>query len=564
MNKILAFLLVVGTVFVPKTSEVVYGLDATSNDPYYTGTSLWNMHGDLLTTNKNAYGSQADEAWYQNYTGSSSVVVGILDSGIQTNHPDLSQNIWVNPREISGNGIDDDKNGYVDDINGWNFDTNTNYWPIDNHGTHVAGTIGAKGGNGVGVAGVNWNVKIVTAKVTGSSGVYDSLVIKAINYFIALKQSGVNVVALNGSWGSTALSVNLRDAIRKAGDAGILFIASAGNAGTDNDVSPNYPSSLDCSTRFDTGVARGYDCIIAVTGINSTGGLNYNYGFNSVDLAAPGGGINSTLPNSTYGSLSGTSMAAPHVTGAVALCYSINPAITPAQVVQSIFTSVTSTPSLLGKVATGGRLNVGDMVAKCLSPSTTAPITTDMTGAPSNLVASVVSDTTINLAWSDVASGESLYRVERGPTCDAFTTVANLAANSTSYQVTGLSAFTSYCFRVTAATSTTSASSNSVSATTLAYVAAPTAFNKKSPSSGTRPYGPGVVLQWYASTNTTRYEYCIATTKAGCTNWTSTDTRLFVSLTLSIGVLYYWQVRAVGSGGITYADSETFWYFSPK
>lgn len=559
--KFLAFIVLAATLVVPSSApEVVYSFDATSNDPYYTGTNLWNMHGDSLTTNKNAYGSQADEAWNKNYTGSSSVVVGVLDSGIQTNHPDLSQNIWVNPKEIAGNGIDDDNNGYVDDINGWNFDTNTNYWPMETHATHVAGTIGAKGGNGVGVAGVNWNVKMVVAKVSSTNGVYDTLVIKAINYFIALKKSGVNVVALNASWGSTAYSQNLSDAINRAGDAGIIFVAAAGNAGSNNDVSPNYPSSMDCSYRYDTKTLRGYDCIIAVSGINATGGQQYNYGPTSVDIAAPAVGINSTLTTSTYGSLNGTSMAAPHVTGAVALCYSINPSLTAGQVVNAVLSSSTSTPSLLGKVSTNGRLNVGDMVAKCLSPVSTI----DMTGSPSNLVGTATSDKTINLSWTDGASGETMYLIEYGSSCSTLSSLATLTADTSSYQVVGLSASTSYCFKVTAATSTTSAASNTATVTTLAYVAAPTAFTKKSPASGTRPYGPGVVLQWYSSSNTISYEYCIATTKAGCTNWKSVGTNLFVSLTLTLNVVYYWQVRAVGSGGTTYADSGTLWYFSPK
>lgn len=560
MSKFLALLLVVGSlVVVPSQPEVIYSFTATSNDPAYTGTGLWNMHGDSLTTNKNQYGSQSDEAWYQNYTGSSSMVVGVLDGGIQVNHPDLSQNIWVNPKEIAGNKIDDDKNGYIDDVNGWNFDTNTNVWTSDNHATHVAGTIGAKGGNGVGVAGVNWNVKIAVAKVSSTGGIYDSLVIKAINYFIALKKAGVNVVALNASWGSLAYSQALSDAINKAGDAGILFIASAGNSGNNNDISPNYPSGFDCSKRYDTKAARGYDCIIAVGGINASGSLYYNYGPTTVDIAAPAVSINSTLPTSTYGTLSGTSMATPHVTGAVALCYSINPTLTPGQVVNAIFSSATSTPSMLGKNATNGRLNVGDMVAKCKG---SAP-STDMTGAPSNLVATASSNSTINLTWNDLTSNETMYQVESGLTCDSLAVIADLIANTSTYQVTGLSTSTSYCFRVKASNSTIAAVSNTTTATTLSEVAAPAAFKKKSPANGTRPYAP-IVIQWYASTNTTQYEYCVSNTASGCSLWRSVGTNLFANLTLTIGLVYYWQVRAVGPGGITYADSGTIWYFSPK
>lgn len=538
-----------------QATEVTYALHAVSNDPYYTGPNLWNMHGDLLTSNKNAFGSQADEAWNANYTGSGTVVIGLLDGGVQVNHPDLSQNIWVNPGEVAGDGLDNDNNGYADDINGWNFDANSGTFPAESHGTHVSGIMGAKGGNGTGVAGVNWDVRIAVAKVTGRNGIFDSTVIRAIDYFIALKKAGVNVVALNASWGSPSYSQALSDAINRAGDAGIIFVASAGNANINNDTTPNYPSSFNCSFRYDTKAARGYDCILAVAGLNSSGTAPYNYGATSVDIAAPGASINSTLPNSSYGSMSGTSMAAPHVTGAVALCYSINPSITPGQVIGAILGSSTSTPSLLGRVVTGGRLNIGDMVARCKNPGA------DMTGSPSNLSGSVVSDTTVSLAWTDGAVGELSYVVERGVTCDALSTVATLAPNSKAHTVTGLAASTSYCFRVRAVSAALSASSNLVTVRTPATVAPPAAFTKTSPGTGTRPYGPGVNLRWAASTNVTRYEYCIATTAAGCTNWVSTGMNTYAILTLRLNIVYYWQVRAVGLGGTTYADSGTLWYF---
>lgn len=562
MNKLVTTLIFAASLIaaVPaQASEVVYSLDAASNDPYYTGTKLWNMHGDSLTTNKNAYGSQADEAWNANYTGSNSVVIGLLDTGVQTNHPDLSQNIWVNPGEVAGDGLDNDANGYVDDINGWNFSANTAAFPAEDHGTHVSGIMGAKGGNGVGVAGVNWNVKVAVAKVTGPNGsIYDSDAIRAIDYFIALKKAGVNVVALNASWGSPSYSQTLSDAINRAGDAGILFVASAGNNSTNNDATPNYPSSVNCSYRYDTQTARGYDCVLAVAALDAVGNAFYNYGPTSVDIAAPGVAINSTLPGSTYGAMSGTSMAAPHVTGAVALCYSINPSITPGQVVSAILTSATATPSLLGKVATNGRLNVGDMVAKCKNPATII----DMTGAPSNLTATAANDTTVNLAWTDGASGELSYVVERGPTCDALSTIATLMPNATTYSATGLTQQTTYCFRVRATSMTLSAPSDAVSVTTPVFVAAPAAFIKQSPGNGTRPYGPGVNLRWAASTDVTRYEYCIAQTAAGCTNWTSVGTKTYAVLTLRLNVVYYWQVRAVGPGGTTYANGGTLWYFA--
>ncbi|HVL39967.1 MAG TPA: S8 family serine peptidase, partial [Fimbriimonadaceae bacterium] len=173
-----------------------------TNDPYYTNGSLWGMYGDA-TSKVNQYGSQAGEAWHRN-SGSKNVVVGVIDEGIDISHPDLKDNIWVNPLETV-NGIDDDGNGYVDDINGWDFVNNdrTVYdgGNQDKHGTHVAGTIGAKGGNGVGVVGVNWSVTIVSLKFLGRNGGTLANAIKAIDYLTTLKnRQGIRVVASNNSW----------------------------------------------------------------------------------------------------------------------------------------------------------------------------------------------------------------------------------------------------------------------------------------------------------------------------------------------------------------------------
>ncbi len=344
----------------------VFTAQATSNDPYYTNGNLWGMYGDA-TSPTNAFGSQAGEAWASGNVGSSSVVVGIIDEGIDYTHPDLAANIWTNPGEIAGNGIDDDIDGYIDDIHGWDFYNNDNTIfdgttsnSVDHHGTHVAGTIGGVGGNGQGVAGVNWNVTMISAKFLGPTGGYLSDAVKALDYLTNLKTKyGVNIVASNNSWGGGGYSSTLQSAITRAANAGILFIAAAGNNGTNNDTTANYPSN------YDTTAGAGYDSVIAVAAIDASGNLPSfsNYGATTVDLGAPGVGIYSTLPFNSYGSYSGTSMATPHVTGAVASYAASHPGVTAAAIKSAILSSAQATPTatLAGKTVTGGRLNISAM-----------------------------------------------------------------------------------------------------------------------------------------------------------------------------------------------------------
>lgn len=332
---------------------------ATSNDPYYTNGSLWGMYGDA-TSPANQYGSQAGEAWAAGKTGSNTVWIGIIDEGYMYSHEDLAANAGTNPGEIAGNGTDDDGNGYVDDVHGWDFDGNNNTvfdGVGDDHGTHVAGTIGGVGGNSKGVAGVVWNVKLMNAKFLGKRGGTTANAVKAVDYFTDLKlRHGINLVATNNSWGGGGYSQALYDAIERANQAGILFIAAAGNNGSDNDASPSYPASYNNGN------------IIAVASITNTGALSSfsNYGVTSVDLGAPGSGIYSTVPKSSrgiivsgYASYSGTSMATPHVTGAAALYASNNPGASSATIKNAILSSVLSTSSLSNRCLTGGRLNVG-------------------------------------------------------------------------------------------------------------------------------------------------------------------------------------------------------------
>lgn len=335
----------------------IYNHCSTSNDSYYTNGSLWGMYGDA-TSPSNQYGSQAGEAWANNHTGSSSVYIGIIDEGYMYTHSDLAANVGKNSGEVAGNGIDDDGNGLKDDVYGWDFANNDNTifdGASDDHGTHVAGTIGGVGGNNKGVAGVCWNVKLMNAKFLGKTGGTTANAVKAVDYFTNLKNNGLNIVATNNSWGGGGYSQALYDAIERANNAGILFIAAAGNSGTNNDATPSYPASYSNSN------------IIAVAAITSSGALaSYSqYGATSVDIGAPGSGIYSTIPKSskgkvieTYASYNGTSMATPHVTGAAALYASTNTGSSAATIKAAILNSAVYTSSLSGKCVTGGRLNV--------------------------------------------------------------------------------------------------------------------------------------------------------------------------------------------------------------
>ena len=370
-----------GVKFVQK--NWIYSLQQNvSNDSKYVDGSLWGMYGDDLpapigpNSTTDEFGTQAEKAWFKGHVGSRSVAVGIIDGGVQVDHPDLEANIWTNAGEIGtdGNGQDkstnvkdDDGDGLVDDVHGWDFAHRKgsvyDAQDSDDHGTHVAGTIGATGGNDQGVVGINWYVSIITAKVFGDTDAPTARLVEAINFFVSLKARGINVVAINNSWDGKPYDQLLLEAIKQAARAGILFIAAAGNSGTDNDLTPNYPASYD--TRKDTQAEGGtpgvnYDSVIAVAAIDRYGELASfsNCGRTSVDIGAPGEAIISTFPPNDYDFLSGTSQATPHVTGAVALYASTHPAATAENIRFALLQSAIPTASLQGKTVTGARLNV--------------------------------------------------------------------------------------------------------------------------------------------------------------------------------------------------------------
>jgi thermitase len=351
----------------------IYTIAAQSNDTYYRNGLLWGLYGDR-TSPASHYGSQAGEAWQDGATGSNEIIVGVIDEGIQIDHPDLAANVWTNPFDPP-DGVDNDGNGYIDDIHGWDVlhDDNTVYdggaaGTTDTHGTHVAGIIGARGGNRIGIAGINWKVTLISCKWgEGEGAALDA--VKCLDYLTDLKtRHGLNIVAVNNSWGGGGYSQALLDAIDRAGDAGILFVAAAGNDSSDNDAAPHYPSNYRCTR----GGTREFDCVVAVAALNSFGTLASfsNYGAAEVDLAAPGVAIYSTLPPNRYGPLNGTSMAAPHVTGAIALYAATHrdPATgavpDAAALRRAVLDSAAATPGIAGRTATGGRLDVFEALAR--------------------------------------------------------------------------------------------------------------------------------------------------------------------------------------------------------
>ena len=337
----------------------IYNHFATSNDPYYTNGSLWGMYGDA-TTPANQFGSQAGEAWANNHNSCGSVWVGIIDEGYMYTHEDLAANAGTNPGEIAGNGVDDDGNGYLDDVYGWDFDKNDNTvfdGTTDDHGTHVAGTIGAVGGNGIGVVGVCWSIKLFNAKFLGRAGGTTANAVKSVDYMTDFKtRHGVNMVATSNSWGGGGFSQSLQDAIERANAANILFVAAAGNSTNDCDSGDScYPAEYPNAN------------VIAVASLDSNGGLSSfsNWGATTIDIGAPGRGIYSTVPASSrgkivssYASYSGTSMATPHVSGGAALYAAYHTGASAATIKDAILSSAVPTSSLNGKVVSNGRLNV--------------------------------------------------------------------------------------------------------------------------------------------------------------------------------------------------------------
>lgn len=307
------------------------------DDPRFN--ELWGLHNTGQSGGTVNADISALDAW-QVTTGSRDIIIGVIDTGMDYNHPDLVDNRWENDGSYPGHQF------------GWST-LNANGDPMDSgsHGTHVAGTIGASGDNGIGVVGVNWNVTLIPCQFLGAGGGSTAGAIECINYFTDLKVNhGVDVKATNNSWGGGGFSEALKLAIEDGGDAGILFIAASGNDGNNADVAPMYPAAYDS------------DIIVSVASTDRNDNMSgfSNYGLVSVDLGAPGSAILSTVPGASYSTFSGTSMASPHVAGAAALVWSLDPTIPPLEMKDILMQSGDPLSSLEGKTVSGKRLNVAN------------------------------------------------------------------------------------------------------------------------------------------------------------------------------------------------------------
>ena len=476
-----------------------------SNDPFYLDGSLWGMFSDDApgaigaAATYNPFGTQAEKAWAAGFVGSSDIYVGILDGAPQIDHPDLAANIWSNPGEIAGNGLDDDGDGYVDDVHGWNAIADkglvSNVGDADPHGTHLAGTIGAVGGNGQGVAGVNWNVTMISGMCFAGGFGYHSDIIQAIDYMVNLKtKKGLNIVALNCSFAG-AYSQAMFDAFTRAAKAGIISVAAAANSSTNIDLGPVYPAA------YNTTASAGYDAIVSVAAITRDGALSSfsNYGQTNVDLGAPGGErlsadhipeleIVSTVPTNAYGYMRGTSMAAPHVTGAIALYASAHPGSTPARTRNDLLTvGVRPLAALQGITVTGGTLDIGALM--------TVPANTLAAPAsPATLRAVAASGTHVDLSWKDQSNNELGFDIERSTDGVTYYLTDTVGAAQVSYSDLTVQPGHTYFYRVRAYNpggSSAYAPSTSVATPAVTLPKAPSSLTAKALATG-----KGVSLAW--------------------------------------------------------------------
>jgi subtilisin family serine protease len=392
------------------------------NDPLFGST--WGMNNTTSQLND----IDAPQAW-DIYTGDPNYRVAVIDTGIDFNHPDLQGNIWVNPGEIANDGIDNDGNGYIDDVRGWNFVTNTNNPQDGNgHGTHVSGTIAAKGNNGIGVAGVAWNAKIVPLKFLSDTGSGTTAnAIKAIDYCTA---NGIKLS--NNSWGGGLFDSLLLQAITNAGAADHLFIGAAGNSALNIDVSLSYPASYNLSN------------MVNVASTTNTGALSTfsNFGVATVQVAAPGSSIFSTWPVALtvlgqpngYNSISGTSMAAPHVTGLAALLRGKMPSWTATQVRSAILGSTKRLSNLAGKISREGIISAYNALLATNVEAIPPTVNAVRTPAAANAAGWNNANVTVAITGTDNVGGSGVrdikYTINAGTTITAAGSTTNVVRST--------------------------------------------------------------------------------------------------------------------------------------
>ena len=401
-----------------------------------------------------------------------------------TTQPDLAGRIWHNPGEIAGNGIDDDHNGKVDDAVGWNFaDWNNQVYSSadgDTHGTHVAGTIAAQRGNGAGIAGVADNARIMPLKFLKPGGGSTSDAITAIQYAVA---NGAKVI--NASWGGPGFSQPLCDAVADAGAHGVLFVVAAGNDSADNDTTATWPANCPATNLISVAATDSGDALAGFS----------NFGRAQVDLGAPGDTILSTLPGGAYGYKSGTSMAAPHVTGVAAVVLGMHPGLAPTTLRGDLMQGGRPTPALALTTASGRRLDLvgalamADGIGPDLTPPNPFGVIAPSPGTATNIATPV-------FRWSpatDARSGISIYRL----TVDGATVATVPGATTSATPATPL-AEGSHTWNVVA----TDDEGNSRAADGRLLMVdrtAPTVATPVSPANGAKVAGPAVRLGWTAA-----------------------------------------------------------------
>ena len=412
----------------------MYYRQTTPNDELFS--QLWGMN---QAANNDI---DAPEAW-DIYTGDPNYRIAIIDTGIDFNHPDLQGNIWVNPGETPNDGIDNDGNGYIDDVSGWDFtgtglgtkfvNGDNNPQDGDGHGTHVAGTIAGKGNNGIGVTGVVWGAKIVPLKFLGDDGSGSTA-----NAILAVDYCRINGIKLsNNSWGGGGSSTALRTAISNAGAADHLFVAAAGNSSLNIDgLLKSYPASYNLANQIN----------VAATTATGTMASFSNYGRTSVHVGAPGNAIVSTYSTTAvgstgYASLSGTSMAAPHVTGVAALLRGRMPGWTVAQVKAAILSTVKPLSSLTTRTVTGGTVSAFKALQTTIVESVPPVATATRSIAPGNLGWNNAA-VTLTMTATDEQGGSGVRDIRY--TVGATTTTVAGASAAVSYTTDGIRSVSYY------------------------------------------------------------------------------------------------------------------------
>lgn len=404
----------------------------TTNDEFYsliyaienTGQSIYGQTGTVDAD------MDVVEAW-NTQTGNPGLVIAVIDTGVDYNHPDLAANMWTNTAEIPGNGIDDDNNGFTDDVHGYDFySSDGEPMDEDGHGTHVAGTICAIANNGIGIVGVVQQCQIMALRFLGPQGGSVSDAISSLDYAV---QMGATIS--NNSWGGGGFSSALRDAIGAAGDADHVFLAAAGNGGADqvgdnNDLLPHYPSDYTLTNIVSVAATDNRDALADFS----------NFGATSVDIGAPGVDIASTYINNGYVWMSGTSMATPNVTGVVALIRSQNPGWGYQQAIDHLYATGRQAASLVGVTSQGVIANAANAVAP-VEPTSPPAAPTDLSAD-----SAAVTENSVTLSWTDNADNETAFDIER----DGTVLTDTLGANVTSFTDTGLASATLYSYRVRA------------------------------------------------------------------------------------------------------------------